>query len=248
MKEQSKIEKLDLVARAEVTKVAIARARVPVTILSLFFVLLAMISEASPNETLAVRVLAVLAVATTLLLWGGARLAVYGMAVLLFAVLAISRFSSDDPDAHTLLGSTANVVVSAMILVAGYGWWTNATPFIAAQSKALDSERFEVTEWLGALKSSEASNQLVEFSTKSFVRGYWTYRLLNTGSCWATAKFKTGKMGRILEFRVLGLNAIRVTEEPTGPLNVEMMDRVIEDVEISGEMRGRLLRLVGAKN
>jgi hypothetical protein len=65
MKEKSKIERLDLVARAEVTKAAISRARVPLTILSLFFVFLAVISAASPNETLAVRVLAVLAVATT---------------------------------------------------------------------------------------------------------------------------------------------------------------------------------------
>jgi hypothetical protein len=248
MKEQSEIEKLDLVARAEVTKVAILRARVPLTILSLFFVLLAVISGASFNETLAVRLLATLAVMTTVLLWLESRLAVYGMALLFFAVLAGSRFFSDDPDSHTLLGSTAKIVVSAMVLLTGYRWWTNATPFTSAQSKGLDNERIEVAEWLRVLKSSSASNPLVEFSTKSFVRGYWTYRLLNTGSCWAAAKFKTGKMNRLLDFRVLGLKAVHVAERPAGRLNVEMGDRVIQDVEISAEMRDRLLRLVSAES
>lgn len=248
MKEQSEIEKLDLVARAEVTKVATLRARVPLTILSLFFILLAVISGASFSEMLAVRVLAVIAVITTILLWLESRIAVYGMALLFFGVLAGSRFFWDDPDSHTLLGSTANIVTSAMILVAGYGWWTNATPFTSAHSKALDSERIEAAEWLGVLKSSNASDQLVEFSTKSFVRGYWTYRLLNTGSCWASAKFKTGKMNRLLDFRIFALNAIRVAERGAGQLDVDIPGRVIRDVELSNGMRDRLLRLVGAKN
>ena len=248
MKEKSKIERLDLVARAEVTKAAISRARVPLTILSLFFVFLAVISAASPDETLAVRVLAVLAVATTLLLWGGSRFAAYGMALLFFGVVAVSRFFWDDPDSHTPLGATAKAVVFAMIVTTGYGWWTNATPFISGQAKGLDSERLEVAEWLRALKSANASDQRVEFSTKSFVRGYWTYRLLNTGSCWATTEFKTGKMGRLLDFRVLGLNAIHLAERPAGTLNVEMGHRVIQDVQISQAMRERLLHLVNGGN
>lgn len=240
-KDQSELDRLDLVARAEATKAAISRARLPMTILSVFVVLLAMMSEASFNETLAVRVLAVLAVAMTLLLWGGSRFAIYGMALLFFAVLVGSRFFWDDPDSHTFLGSTAKIVTSAMILMAGYGWWTRAKPFIAAQSKGFDDERSKVAVWLGALKSSNESNQLVEFSTNSFLRGYWTYRLLNTGSCWATARFKTGKMDRILDFRVLGLDAVHITEQPSGQLNVEIANRLVQEVKISGEMRDRLL-------
>jgi hypothetical protein len=244
--EQSEIDRLDLVARAEATKAAISRARLPMTILSAFFVFLAMMSETSFNETLAVRVLAMLAVVTTMLLWRRSRFAVYGMALLFFAVLAASWFFSNDPDSHTLLGSTAKVAGSAMILLVGYGWWTNAVPFIAAQSKGLDEERSKVAAWLGALKSSNESNQLVEFSTKSFLRGYWTYRLLNTGSCWATARFKTGRMDRLLNFRVLGLNAVRLMERPSGELNVEMANRLIKEVEMSGEMRDRLLHSANA--
>lgn len=241
MKEQSEIDRLDLVARAEATKAAISRARLPMTILSVFVVLLAMISEASFNETLAVRVLAMLAVLATILLWRGSRFAVYGMTLLFFAILAGSWFFLNDPDSHTMLGSTSKVVESAIILLVGYGWWTKSAPFIAAQSKDLDKERSQVAAWLGALKSSDESDHLVEFSTKSFLRGYWTYRLLNTGSCWATARFKTGNVSRILDFRVLGLNAVHVTEQPSGQMNVELADRLIQEVEISGVMRDRLL-------
>jgi hypothetical protein len=170
------------------------------------------------------------------------------MALLFFGVVAVSRFFWDDPDSHTPLGATAKAVVFAMIVTTGYGWWTNATPFINGQAKGLDSERLEVAEWLRALKSANASDQRVEFSTKSFVRGYWTYRLLNTGSCWATTEFKTGKMGRLLDFRVLGLNAIHLAERPAGTLNVEMGHRVIQDVQLSQAMRERLLHLVNGGN
>ena len=45
----------------------------------------------------------------------------------------------------------------AAALAAGYGWWPNGTPFIAAQSKALASERLEVAQWLGSLPSCDGS-------------------------------------------------------------------------------------------
>jgi len=248
MKDQSEIDRLDLVARAEATKVAISRARLPLTILSLFGIFLAVESEASFNETLSVRVLVMLAVVITILVWRGSRFAVYGIAVLYFAILVGSWLPFDDPDSYTLLGSTTRAMVSAMILFAGYRWWTNAMPFIAAQSKDLYKERSKVAEWNSALKSSHESNQLVELSTKSFLRGYWTYRLLNTGFCWASAKFKTERMDRILDFRVLGLNAVRLTEQAPGQLSIEMADRLIQEIQISGEMRDRLLHSVDVKS
>jgi len=244
VKDRTEIDRLDLVARAEATKVAISRARLPLTILSLFVILLAVTSDASFNETLVVRAMAVLTVVTVILLWLGSRFAVYATAILFFAILVGSWLPFDDPDSHTLLGSITRIVVSAMILLAGHRWWRAAMPFIAAQSKHLDTERSTVAKWSRALKSSCESNQLVEFSTKSFLSGYWTYRLLNTGFCWASAKFKTGKMDRMLDFRVLGLNAVHVTEQPPGQLNIELAHRLLQGIQISDEMRDRLLHSV----
>lgn len=246
VKEQSEIERLDLAARAESITVDISGARLPLTILSIFFVLLAIISGASFDETLAVRVLAVLAVVTTILLWRASRFASYGVAVFCFVILVGSWLPFDNPDAHTLLGLTARAVVSTMILLVGYRWWTNGMPFIAAHAEGLAEERAKVAAWLKALKSINESNQFVEFSTQSFLQGYWTYRLLNTGSCWAIAKSKTRKMDRLLGFRVLALDAVHVTELPTGKMRVEMANFPIQDVEISNEMRDRLLQLADA--
>ena len=121
-------------------------------------------------------------------------------------------------------------------------------PFMAEQSNGLDNERSKVAQWIKTLNSSNESNHLVEFSTKSFFRGYWTYRLFNTGSCWASARFRTGKMGRILDFRVLGLDAVHITEESPGRLNIEMANHLIREVEISAEMRDRLLHTASVKS
>jgi drug/metabolite transporter superfamily protein YnfA len=218
------------------------------TILSLFFVLLAVISGASFYETVAVRVLAMLAVVTTAMLWKGSRYAAYALAILVFAVLIGAWLPFDDPDSHTMLGATANVVGYAILLFGGYRWWTNGLPFITAQSAELEMERSQVREWVKVLNSSEGTDKVIEFSSKSFVRGYWTYRLLNTGFCWLIAKFKTGNMDRLRGCRVLGLDAVHVTNQPGGKLHIVMGERTIQGVEISAVMRDRLSHLVSVKS
>ena len=216
------------------------------TLLSLFIIFLAVISGASFYETLAVRVLATLAVVTTLMLWLGSRYAAYALAIFFFAALIGGWLPFDDPDTHTILGSTTRGMLSVMFLFGGYQWWTNAMPFTTAQSEELERERSQVGEWIGILKSSKKTDQVVEFSTKSFFRGYWTYRLLNTGSYWVVARFKSGSMARILDCRVLGIDAVRVKDQPEGKLSVEMGDRGIQEVEISAVMRTRFLRSASA--
>lgn len=52
-------------------------------------------------------------------------------------------------------------------------------------------------------------------------------------------------MDRILDFRVLGLDAVHVTEQPSGQVNVEIANRMVQEVEISPEMRDRLLHSGG---
>jgi hypothetical protein len=54
---------------------------------------------------------------------------------LLFSAILIGGWLIDDPDYHTVLGSTTIVVLSPVFLFAGYRWWTNAMPFAAAHSE-----------------------------------------------------------------------------------------------------------------
>ena len=243
MTELAEIKRLDPVARAEATKLILPRARVPVTFVTAFMVLLGIISTASFSETSTVRILAILAVVTTIMLWTRSRYAPCALAVLLFATVIAGRFIADDPDAHTLLGSASAYVGSAILLLAGYRWATNAMPFIAAQSEALENERYQVEGWIKILTSPGTTDPVTEFSTKSFWTGYWTCRLLDAGSCWVIAKFKTRNTERLLQCRVRERGAVYVTERTGTGLSVTMGDTSVSRVETSPDMRELLLKL-----
>lgn len=242
MTDHTQIERLDLVARAEATKIILSRVRVPLTFLSAFGILLAVISEASFYETSVVSILAILAVVTTIMLWMRSRYAPGALAVLLFATVIAGSFIANDPDTRTLLGSTSKYVGFAILLFAGYRWATNATPFIAAQSEALENERYQVEDWIKILTSPDRTDPVAEFSTKSFWTGYWTYRLLDAGSCWVIAKFKTRNTGRLLQCRVRERGAVRVAESADRELSIAMGETSVSPVEASPEMRELLLK------
>jgi len=245
VRDLTEIERLNLAARAETAKGLLYRNRIPFTFVSAFFVLFAVISTASFYETLAVRLLALLAVATTVMLWLKRRQAVYFLPILLFAV-AVGAWLFDDPDYHTFLGSMTRCVISAMLLFVGYRWWTNAAPLVRAQSEAFEKERSQVDQWLSSLRCPRASDNIVELSTRSFLTGDWTYRLLHTGAFWVVAKFKFGNLARLLDCRICGKDDVRVADRPGGMLVVQMGDHSISPVDVSPEMRGRLLHLLDA--
>jgi hypothetical protein len=241
------VSQLDFVARAETTKASLIRARIPLTLVSLFFVLLGIVSGASMNETIAVRVLAIIAVVATIMLWLRSRYSPYPLALLFIATLA-GGWLFDDPDYHTVLGSTTRAAISVMVLYVGYRWWTNAMPFLAAHSERLKMERSQLQEWLRELQFPGKTDRVIEFSIKSFWRGYWTCRILNTGTCWVVSRFRIRNTPLLLDCRVYELDSVRAADLPGGKLRVEMGDRSSQDVEISPDMRDRLLHFVSAKS
>ncbi|MFZ0212474.1 MAG: hypothetical protein WBE20_14835 [Candidatus Acidiferrales bacterium] len=243
MIERTEIERLDLVARAEATKTLLVRSRIPITVLSAFIVLLAFVSEASFYETLVVRALAILAVATTAMLWMNSRYSPHAVAFLFFMIL-VGALLVDDPDSRTALSLSAKYAGCAILLSAGYAWATNAIPFGTAQSEEFDAERLQVDEWIALLTAPKDTDPLVEFSKRSFWTGHWTYRLLDAGSCWVTAKFKTRNTTRLLQCRVLERNAVRMTVRPGGELDIQMGRTSVPSVEVSPEMRDCLLKFL----
>jgi len=176
------------------------------------------------------------------MLWMLSRYAPGALAVLLFATVIAGSFIADDPDAHTLLGLVSAYVGFAILLLAGYRWATNALPFIAAHSKGLENERYQVEDWIKILTSPGRTDPVAEFSTKSFWTGCWTYRLLDAGSCWVVAKFKTRNTGRLLQCRVRERGAVRVAESAGRELSIAMGDISVSPVEVSPDMRELLLK------
>ena len=239
MEELSPIDKLDLVARAAANTIAVYGWRWWLVFVGLLTVFLASFSQASPYETAAVWMAAFLVVVTALLVWRKSPYSAFAVAILCFA-FAIAGWFFRDPDDRTHLGSIVSSLGSAYFLVVGYGWLTSAMPLISAASKEFENERLLVTRWTETLRSSRQWVQIIEFSSKSFARGYWTYRLMNTGYCWMIARYKTGNMNRWLSYRVLSLEAVHVTDRPKEKLCIRLGNREVKEVDISADMRGRL--------
>ncbi len=204
------------------------------TLLSVVCVLLAIFPASSFYESAIVRLVAVLSVVTSTMLWLNSCYAAYALAVVYFLFLVGIWLPFNDPDYHTLLESTIRSGFSVVFLVGGVRWWTNAGPFTIAQSARFEKERTQVREWISVLKRTEETNQVLEFSAKSFWTGYWKYRLLNAGNYWVIAKSKIGNTERLLDCRVRGLDAIHVTNDRRGGgLNIEMAVRSVRNAEAS---------------
>jgi hypothetical protein len=244
-RELTEIERLDLAARAEAVEPFLSRAALPMVFLTVTALLIALGSQASFSETLAVWTFALIAVVTVIMLMRHWCYATYGLSILNFlAAIGILKYSNDDYS-HTFLGSTTNQFFLVWFVANGYGWWKTAAPFVAAHADSFEKERGQVGQWLADLKYGDRSGQVFEFSVKSFWNGYWTYRLLNLGKCWAVAKFKFRNLRGLVEYRVREPDGVTVMEQANGKLRIEIAGRSIRDVDASLELRNRLLRSVG---
>jgi hypothetical protein len=189
-KDLTEIERLDLAARAESVETVLSRAVLPMVFITAIILLLALGSQASPPETLAVWTLAFILVVTVITLLLHWCYAAYGVSILNFlGAIEILKYSNDSYS-HTFLASATNQFFLVWFHFNGYGWWKAAAPFVAAHEDGFDKERGKVGQWLADLKYGDRNGHVIEFSTKSFWNGYWTYRLLDLGDCWAVAKFK----------------------------------------------------------
>jgi hypothetical protein len=240
-KESTEVERLDLAARAEAVESFVSRALVPLSILSLFCLLLAFGSEASFRETLNFWVFVIIAVVTSIMIWQRWAYAPYGLSILNFCGAIGILLQSNDDYSHTLLGSARDRLLFVLFVSAGAAWWKNAASFIAAQSEEIEKERRQVGRWLADLKYPERSEAIVEFSERSFWTGHWTYRLLDTGHYWAIAKFKLGNLRRLADFRVQEKGAVHVMDQGGEKLRIEIASRPIWIAEIAPDMRNRLL-------
>ncbi len=245
MKRQlTEIERLDLAARAEAIEPFVSRAILPMAVLTVAALLLALGSQSSFSETLAVWTFALIAVATVIMLRRHWCYATYGLSMLNF-LAAIGILNSNDDYSRTFLGSTTNQFLLVWFAANGYGWWKAAAPFVAAYADDFDKERGQVGQWLADLKYGDRSGQVLEFSVQSFWNGYWTYRVLNLGRGWVVAKFKFRNLRGLAEYRVREPDGVTVMEQSNGKLRIEIAGRSIGDIDISFELRNRLLRSVG---
>ena len=248
-KELTEIERLDLAARAESVETALSRGVLPMVFVTVFILLLAVGSQASPSETLAVWTFGLIGVVTVIMLLLRWCYAAYGVSILNFlAAIEILTMYSNDRYSHTFLGSTTNQFFLVWGLLNGYAWWKAAAPFVAAHDGSFDEERGKVGQWLAHLKSGDRNGHVIEFSARSFWNGYWTYRLLALEDCWAVAKFKFRNLRGLVTYRIRKPDAVTVFEQPNGKWRIGIAGRFIPDADVSPEFRNRLLHIKGESN
>jgi hypothetical protein len=82
--ELTEIERLDLVARAEAIEPFVSRAALPMAFVTALIFLLALASDTSFKETLAIWTFSCLAASTAFMLWRHWCYAIYGLSILNF--------------------------------------------------------------------------------------------------------------------------------------------------------------------
>ena len=166
-KELTEIERLDLAARAESVETALSRAVLPMVFVTVITLLLALGSQASPSETLAVWTFALIGVVTVIMLLLHWCYAAYGVSILNFlAAIEILKYSNDRYS-HTFLGSTTNQFFLVWFLLNGYGWWKAAAPFAAAHDDSFDKERDKIGQWLATWSTVTGMAMLLSFQQKA---------------------------------------------------------------------------------
>jgi hypothetical protein len=211
------VERLDLVARSRASTGTISRARIALSILTPLFVLLAVNSEAPSRDTALVYVIAGGSFLTAIILWLDWRFKVHALSVFCFLFAIVDVVSKDHPRSHTVLGWVAAHALVPLFVYYGSGLWMMGRRYAKATGNSFREEREQLDKWMAALSGATA----IEFPSGSFWTGYWTYSVLNPGSCWLVAQFKRGST-KLSSCRVYELSDVSFRHLPSGKWQIEM--------------------------
>jgi len=233
------VARLDMAARAKSYEVSVSRLRWILLFLSLFTGALAIESTASFHETLFVRAVAGFAGVTTVVLWSNTRYKLYFPA-LLFLSLGIGAAFFDLPTRHGTFDRISRLCGFAVVFVLpSYYFWKQASILATVNAPEWETERSQVETWWDILTAPRTNKQrVIEFSTGSFWSGYYTYRLMNPGSCWVVAKLRKGKVGAWADYRVRQLSGVTFAANPNGQMKVTIAGRTISATNVYPPMFG----------
>jgi hypothetical protein len=138
-----------------------------------------------------------------------------------------------------LLGKTQDtthdqLLCASLCALYGYAFWRFAGPFATVKAPGWEKEQSQVEAWWQALTSSERRQDVIEFSTGSFWREYYTYRLVRPGPYWVTVKIYK-RWGRPIpwEYRVRELSSVSFTALPGAQMKVRIGKRTMRAVNMS---------------
>jgi hypothetical protein len=210
----SAIERLDLVAHSEVVSAFISKSRILLLLLALFGIFLAVESTAPSRETILVSILGSASLFTAVVLWLDWRYKAFALALFWFLVAILEVLSHDQPSSHTVLGWVFAHAFAPALAFYGYRVWMLAKGYSLANGNDFRDEKNQVDKWTRLLNSHNEPNA-AEFPAGDFSTGYWTYRILNAGTCWVVAQFKRGS-NKLKSYHVYDLSCVTFTRLASG--------------------------------
>jgi hypothetical protein len=226
------ITRLDLVAQAKGGQPSTSRIRWILLFLSLFITALAIEPTGSFHELLLLRMAAVVLCLTTVILWSNWRYKLFLPPLIIFS------FGIGDAFFNRPLRTELDWFVSVLWFVgffgmSSYSLWKQARIFAKVNSPGWKQAQSKVDAWWRVLTAPERGPGVIEFSTGSFCSGYYTYRLLRSGPCWAIAKLWNGKVSARSSYRVRELSAVTFTTLPSGEKQVTIGNSKMRAVNLS---------------
>jgi hypothetical protein len=241
-KQLNEVERLDLAAQAEVAEGSLHAQRWAFGALAAIAVLLAIPSEASVKETLALWVFAtviVLAAVTTWLHW---RFALHAAAICYLA-FGVALLVFEPRHSASFVEWIFPIAMLVAFANSAYRFLKLGARLAAVHGKEWQKERAQVQQWLTMLVNRATEEPVFEIPTGSFWTGYFKYRFMNRGGAWVVARFKRGSYLHPLDYRILGPDSVKMV--PGNKLNIKIDKRTIK-LYTSPETHAGLLRFTGA--
>ncbi len=235
-----RFERLDIAAKAIIARNALHFEQGWLLFLATMCTVFGMLTPASRIETLAFRAAAGTCIVLLVLFLFDWRYSfhAYLLALVGAAITAYRIHSQLYP--HS--GWIEIVLIPCFFLSHGLRAWPWAVPFAAARRKGWEEERRTAQKLYEMLLGGPGPEDCW-ISSGNFWVGYFTYRLVRSEDYWAVARFKREKYQKMLEFRVLEKDGVRVTNSAGDKLELYIAGKKIINAQVGPEGYEKLMRL-----
>jgi uncharacterized membrane protein YjdF len=219
----NQIERLDWAAKALVSEQVSSWGQIYTAIWS---PLIADWSHLAPRREVAYIAGAVAAL-VTLMLWRRHRYSILALAMVEITAGGAFLYIGLQNN-HDHWWQAFNFTLVPVLVYGGIKRIKEGTQFLAVQGEEWAAERVQVRRWLGALQWMASDDKVIEIKDQTVWKTRVTYRFLNTGNCWAMAKFKAGQEKKLpTEYRIRFLSEIAFTEGPGGATSAQVDSKTI---------------------
>ena len=236
----NRLERLDIVAKAIIARNALHRELSWLLFMAALCTLLGSFSAASRAETLAVRTAAGVCIVLVVMFLFEWRYSFHAFMLACFgaAIIDFWFYSQLQANSHWI----GRALSSSMFIFMGLSAWSWAVPFATARKKGWQEER-RTAQRLYEMLLGGPGPEDCWISAGNFWVGYFTYRLVRLEDYWAVARFKREKYHKMLEFRVLGKDGVRVTDPAWDKLELYIAGKKIRNAQVGPEGYEKLMRL-----